>query len=283
MYNDSRKVSTLFNPSPGIYTQWSKGQDNIPSGVKHYFTKYSGIVGIELEIERFHCNPGSNIGRDEARFWTRTGDDSLKDSGIELISTPVQGPNIDYALLELEDILTKQTKQVHYFNHRCSMHVHINVSNLEMGQLHKLYVTYAMLEPYFFAWCDKDRRNNTFCVPLYIQQANWESLFVNLNTKESKRALKYLALANNHLEDYGTIEFRHMHGTKDMKLIRRWITMIQKLFKYATNERNPTPVPYETDTQDLAQRVFNTLLPVIPPYDSSTMPHATNAAYLLTI
>jgi hypothetical protein len=280
-FEDTRKIQDLYGSSPNTLSQ-SLFNSRAPRSLKpakYYFRKYTGILGIEVEVEHFLMSY-EELTKDRS-FWNRIGDDSLKDHGAEWISIPVQGKNIDYALTELNDIFTIAKSNEYYFNHRCSIHVHLNVSQMGIGKLRQLYITYALLEPYFFAWCDPNRKNNPFCVPLYIQQETFEKLFTTSIESEQK-GLKYLALANNHLSDYGTIEFRHLHGTDDMVLIRRWLMMIQKLFKFAT-ESTKVVDPFDETQEQLAMRVFNTLFPLIPRPDESTMDHSKNAAYLLTL
>lgn len=225
------KVKTFYDAHPEIPNQ--EGAREILEQVykieKGYKTPTE--IGIEVEIEK--C-----IKLAELKIFHQENDGSLKDAGIEFISIPIKDDNVLYALEELEYIYNKTPKSV--FSHRCSIHVHINVSKLTVGQLHALIATYLATENFFFSLVAPERRGNSFCYPLADLCITKEDIAPeNIDEK-----FKYAALNPHHLVDFGTLEFRHHHGTKNKKELLNWIETILQLYRYV--EKVPPLEIYST-------------------------------------
>lgn len=182
-----------------------------------FFGAYKNPIGIEIEVE----NRG-NIH--DYLYWNADDDGSLKHRGVEFISKPISGHNIDYALHERKLIFKEHHDWL--WSHRCSIHVHSYVGNMSMHRLYLLVALYAIYEPVFFSLVDPLRKANPYCYP--IQEVNPDHYGVGDTSG------KYCALnVGTGIRQYNTIEFRHMHGTDDEKTIRRWIQLIVKLVKYS--------------------------------------------------
>lgn len=212
-------------------------------------TKTPTEVGLEIEIEKVEELQGLSL-------WRYEPDGSLKDHGQELISVPISNHLLDYAMAEYESFLKINPKSV--FSHRCSMHVHVNVSRLTVGQLVALLATYIVLEDLFFHLVPEERKGNSYCWPLadaYLNRKNIEPQNLNEN-------FKYAAVNVHHLKDYGTIEFRQHGGSKNTKEILNWIETILQLYKFVEN-KNPSDVALLiknlntiSNYQDFAHQVF---------------------------
>lgn len=174
--------------------------------------------GIEVELEKVKGYHGM--------FWKQEKDGSLKDKGAEFITFPLKSELVPYALAEYVDILKHNNQSV--FSHRCSIHVHINVSKLTVGQLRALLATYLVLENYYFNMVNADRKGNSYCYPLVDARLTWE----NCQPHKISDHFKYAALNIHHLRDYGTLEFRHHGGTKNPLDLFRWIQVIMQLYSY---------------------------------------------------
>lgn len=191
-------------------------------------TKTPTEIGLEIEIEKVQELLGLHL-------WRFEPDGSLKDNGQELISSPISNHLLDYAMAEYEAFLKLNPKSV--FSHRCSMHVHVNVSRLTVGQLVTLLGTYIVLEDLFFSLVPPERKGNSYCWPLadaYLNRRNIEPQNINEH-------FKYAAVNVHHLKDYGTIEFRQHGGSKDPKEILNWVETILQLYKFVEN-KNPSDV-----------------------------------------
>ena len=185
---------------------------------KTKFGIYKTPVGIEVELENLR-------DLSNAPFWNVVADHSLRNNGAEFVSVPVSGKNIDAALASLRNILEKNMG--YETSVRCSTHVHINVSDLDRGQLHMLIALYACFEKLLFSLHDERRIHNPYCYPLtYLRNIN------TITARNNLEYMKYCALNTGHLSDYGTVEFRHMEGLESVEKLERWIQIIQKLVQY---------------------------------------------------
>ena len=181
-------------------------------------------VGIELEVENIH-EPLSI-----SNYWRIDSDGSLRNYGVEFISTPMKAKHILPAMQHLTSKLYLHNKPT--FTSRCSIHVHLNVQDLTWHQIYCLVLLYSIFEKHFFNVAGTKREENIFCVPLY------KSTQLNCLTK-LKASLtdwsKYTAFnlgpiyGSNHSGCLGTIEFRHLYGTLDSNIIMHWVNSIVKL------------------------------------------------------
>lgn len=197
--------------------------------IKTYFGKYKNPIGIELEIENvprefFNWKPPSNST--PPFYWKTVEDGSLKKAGLEFVSVPVAGHNIDYAIHEVARAF-ENTANLDY-SVRTSCHVHLNVSDEDNSFVKRLTSVYALFEPLFFSLTDA-RIGNPFCYPLTdIPPTNVRVL----------DDMKYCAFNIAPIRHYGTVEFRHLQGTRDWRLLRRWCQIICKLFVYCKSKTN---------------------------------------------
>lgn len=189
------------------------------------------LMGVEIEVE--------NVGRAGAMpiwpcFWTITEDNSLRNHGYEFITHPLSGVNL---IAALQTFFTALPAQAH-FSQRTSIHVHMNVRDLNAEQLTTLTVVYLALEKVLYNFVGKDRDKNIFCVPLGTTRTT-EKLFQSLMRLKSRiervqdEQTRYSGLNFGPLFSLGTIEFRQMAGTRDFEKIFTWINLLQCLRKYA--------------------------------------------------
>lgn len=196
-------------------------------------TEYSyrdpkAVVGIEVEVENvLKIDP--NIG---LVFWMVKEDGSLRNHGREFVTPPIPA---FYSLPALH-LLINGLNRDHEFTKRTSIHVHVNMRNLTASQVLSSLLVYHLAEPLLFEFVGGNRVNNIFCVPwttsehLRYYTGNSDSW----STLQSLRASteKYTALNIIPLETFGTLEFRHMPGTNDVKKIVRWIDMLTSIRLY---------------------------------------------------
>lgn len=192
------------------------------------------LVGIELEMENFPVSVEHSFGG-----FTFTTDGSLRASdtgvGIEAITKPVAikyVPGLLNAFYQRFGITEKN------YSERCSTHVHFNTLGLELEQVKTICLLYQTVERLLFRYIGHDRGENIFCVPWY--QCNMSYNIVNqMSTPDEahncfRRWQKYSAMNLIPVVSQGTLEFRHLHGTCDVKLITEWISLVAKMFEYAT-------------------------------------------------
>ncbi len=194
------------------------------------------IYGVELEIERIPA-----LGDMSLTGFTATEDGSLRNNGKEFISKPMTFSNLMWCL---NNFFTKNKFTEANYSERCSIHVHTNCLNLTLEQIQSLCMVYQVYEDLLFAWVSPERAENIFCVP-WSQTTLSYKMFdkdpANWITK-GKRWRKYTALNLLPLFTQGTVEFRHMPGTNDVKRIETWLQLIGCMFAYVQETPQTTIV-----------------------------------------
>lgn len=188
--------------------------------IKTFFSKYTNPIGIELEIEGV-TSEIRNLIRGHSLYWRYEDDGSLKVAGAEFVSHPLSGKNIDYAIHEFSQMTQGQE---FLYSVRCSTHVHLNLSFLDIEEFKNLILVAAMFEPLMHQLCTTERKNNPYCYP--ITQLDPKDAF-SVNPE-----LKYCGINPAPARTQLTLEFRQLHGTNDWRLLRRWVQLICKMYYY---------------------------------------------------
>jgi len=204
-----------------------RSMSEIPVTADYALPHPATSVGIEIEMEGLRGRRLHGL-----RWWDVKEDGSII-NGVELVSKPIWGTAITEALNEVRPHL--ECRQA-YPSHRSSVHVHLNVLDLEMPQISKMLQLYLIMEKVLFnqheSW---DRKNNLFCVPAYTSyriQEVYKSAIDKLNTNEVPYRLlphKYAALNPNCINTFGTLEFRHMGSSVDVEEIKKWVEVVLQM------------------------------------------------------
>lgn len=236
-----REVSVL-DPSP-YYSKLEAPVEVIDSNLE---------VGIEVEVEN-HILKKSPGG-----VWTSKGDGSLRNNGIEWITLPIPAKWAPYALRELlEESLSGEC----CFSPRTSIHVHFNVQSFTSAEVIDATLLYTALEPLFYKFTGRGRIKNIYCVPLMDT-----NLITGMGSQTLNNTIgtwsKYTGLNLLPIDELGTIEARHMHGTFDHRKISIWIRLWIKVLDYvrkmgtAHMRRMLLDLHQYTDYQQLLTDIF---------------------------
>jgi hypothetical protein len=205
-----------------------------------------GDIGIEIE-----CEGQNMIALDEA-VWRSEDDGSLR--GIYpttrceyILAKPLKIDAVPVALDELSKRL-KEAGAVLEFSHRCSVHVHVNVQQLEYQQLLAFMYTYYLLEEPFMTYCGKSRKGNNFC--LRLQDAEGVLEVVNHMFELGEEGIhhigqdrqRYAAMNFEALRKYGSVEFRGMEGNMNVRRISLWCEALVRMRQFAVRMDNPKTV-----------------------------------------
>jgi len=194
------------------------------------------ICGTEYEIEDVHVVKIKkfDIGTDNPYWFGDLGaikDGSLRNNGIEFVTRPVPFKRAIELFTELRDQLKLGSDP---YSARTSTHVHVNVASLSTDQLKHFVLLYALFEPVFFKFAGDLRKHNTHCVPL------GHTLLPGQYTKSIGTLVdiwsKYSAFNLKPVKTIGTVEFRHLFGTGDVKVYQQWLTMLKDLWECAYNK-----------------------------------------------
>ena len=120
------------------------------------------VIGYELETENCTQSPSiyTKIG-DKTNFGV-TVDNSLRGSAYEFISRPMKSK---HALSALGEFLKQAGFNVANYTDRCSVHVHVNCTDLELEQVSAISLLYTVFEEILFEFVGHDRDSNIYCVP----------------------------------------------------------------------------------------------------------------------
>jgi len=190
------------------------------------FRNKNCLLGIEIEIENVRSTLCGNLDY----YWAEDEDHSLRNYGKEYKSIPMRAYQIPYSIEYLKQLLSINNPK-YEFSNRCSVHVHLNVRDFTMEQLACFIILYCVFEKHFFHIAGTKRENNIFCVPLWTTD-HLPNLKKLVRPESYKTWHKYLALncgcifGSDNNKDFGTIEFRHLYGTLDTKILYPWINSI---------------------------------------------------------
>lgn len=181
------------------------------------------IYGIEIEVEDVRA---PIINYDKQPYWNITTDNSLRNNGVEFVSLPLTCNQIEYAMDQLNVSLPTTAT----FGPRTSTHIHMNVRDLTIDQITCLILLYTSVENLLFNWVGHERDQNIFCIKIteteYIQNL---IAFQSTPNEVVHYWNKYTALNILPIESKGTVEFRHLHGTRDKERLIQWINFLSCL------------------------------------------------------
>lgn len=175
----------------------------------------SQAIGIEIELEQVYL-------KTTPTHWKTINDGSLKDKGKEFTLAVWDTSALDelkhlYSFFEIKPKTTKRT----------SVHIHVDLTEFTEEQLTTLIKLYIIFERTLFRYTGK-RNNNNFCVPV-------QDRVITTLTSESfpKYSAIHLFPRTDNGDNLCTLEFRHLTGTTNIKLIHGWIKIIGDLTKAA--------------------------------------------------
>lgn len=192
-------------------------------------------IGVELEIENINYYNHSPIYPEIFNLWKPVADGSLREGTEFIFDGPMKGINITDALNVMQSFLDlyKRNGKPPVITDRCSVHVHLDVSDLNKDQLNNLIQIYYLVERVLFQYINPKRLKNNYCRAL--TNSSFKYSLKRLLKNDSQYDLisiikcecdKYSALNVLPVSSYGSVEFRHHHGTLDMNKVLEWINII---------------------------------------------------------
>ena len=219
-----------------------------------------GEFGIEIETETKEANyyPKDFFGESLAQEtpghgvkvfwhprsipeWTVTEDGSLRDFGREFVlKEPL---NYDLAMMAI-DSWGQATKDIRFTQNApsTSVHVHMNITKFTPLQLVNLFTLLVFFENLLTEFCGETRRSNTFARPCRCVDAILDNIRRMIDGIEngSKKSIvfspaqaKYAVLNLSTMSLYGSLEVRSMRGTTNPEEIKDWLSILNRLYKYA--------------------------------------------------
>lgn len=181
-----------------------------------------GTVGIEVETE------GENLPLHITNpYWKDEEDNSLRGGREYVLKKPISIGAVPKALLSLGDVFREQGTQLN-FSHRTSIHVHINVSQMEISDLKKFVFLAYMLDSVLAEIGGREIKGNRFALRLKDAQGIYFILkeFFEAERIPDQNEAKYSSINLCPINRYGSVEFRSMRGTFDTDIITRWCNLL---------------------------------------------------------
>jgi len=176
-------------------------------------------IGVEIELEKVQLKDVSILP------WKLVQDGSLKDNGLEF----TQAMWAKEAREELEHLYScfetppKATK-------RTSIHIHVDITKYNLEQLKALLYCYIIFERALMQYAGVWRQDSNYCIPVQdlIITRMREYTVADLRAVLRKYTAIHLMPENNDT-CYGTLEFRQLQGTTNIRYIITWIEIIKEL------------------------------------------------------
>lgn len=186
--------------------------------------KSEHAIGIEIEVE--NC---INL-REINAVWTVSEDGSLRNRGVEFISKPIAA---SFAPTILNHLLADILPTTCSFSPRTSVHVHLDMQTMTASNISDFLSIYCLFEKLMYQYAGRRRNKNIYCVP--IAETRLAAGFTHATLQRIPDWRKYTGLNLLPLATYGTVEFRHMHGTFDVAKLCGWIQLIVQIKDYVIN------------------------------------------------
>lgn len=207
---------------------------------EEYTPNRNNYIGIEIEVEGIGSGAYESWLTRAPRWFQVHSDGSLRNGGVEFITLPFDATYASSILNYFFTSLTR-TNPGFVFTNRCSIHVHLDMTDTTYWQFESLYQLYLCFERQFYEYAGDIRENSNFCVPVSAtpfeeyffstsKTRTWNTL---LNCIPDLDAAKYTGLNITRLRDLGTVEFRHLPGYKRVPWITKFIQFIIALKKFA--------------------------------------------------
>lgn len=207
--------------------------------------KTEGDVGIEIECE------GEKLIEIYTDVWRSEDDGSLRghfpDTRCEyILKKPIKVDEVGMALNMLKKDLDT-AGAVLDFSYRCSVHVHVNVQQMQYQQLLAMIYAYYLLEEPFMTYCGKARKGNNFCLRLADAEGILDTLTRLFSHPGNLKNVqldgnRYAAMNFESMYKYGSLEFRGMEGNLNVKRIETWCKALVKLREWAIKQDTPKAV-----------------------------------------
>lgn len=219
--------------------------------------------GIEVECEGLSNAMPPLWTEPFFKYWRTAPDGSLRNGGIEFISSPLVRASVPPALAALWPYI--ESGQVRP-SVRTGIHIHASCLGLDTDGVLRILQHYALLEPVLFNFVGIEREENIYCIPWYRAHdepkvvRNW----LEFNGRTARAPCKYSALYVGPLRTFGTIEFRHAPTWTNRATVLLWWKMVQALFRTHSTTYNVIDRWRAVGPHEFARGVFPRLDVALP-------------------
>lgn len=223
--------------------------------------RWDDTFGIELELENVRQREDGTIG--DFDYWRHHRDGSLL-GGMELVLNPPRnGPRLVSAINEFYAFTGEYTGGL-----RTSTHVHINASDLTVGQLRSVILfTYAIENP-LFRVVGESRKWCGYAMGLSeMAPRRFRNIMRTTSNQTFSSAIhaprggeRYYGLNVASIQKHGSLEFRHFPGAPTREELESWLDLVKGLKRLG----QAIPVPNILDALETEEQLMQALRRYIP-------------------
>lgn len=213
--------------------------------------------GIEVEMEPILNQPPA-INREYQSIWDYKGDGSLRNHGIEAITSPITLDRLDQAMEEFTESLDLDSFDP--TSPRTSVHVHVNYSDKTLSQVTNAVCLYILFEDLLLELSGRTRKGNNFALPISSAEGFIDDLAYALKKNEIIRFdnnARYASLNLCSLRTFGTIEYRSMRGLTNVNDIRAWVLLLSSFYEVSVKYNNPKEMFADSVDNIIPPRLFD--------------------------
>lgn len=218
--------------------------DNIPLFLnRDHFNGESDDFGFGVEIEQvnlgltdltrivqglgYACADDNRYGHSGYHEWKAVGDGSLHGGRNgqtgELRSRVLRGYD---GFVELRHIMLALKQAGSAVNSSCGQHVHIGIENISQRTQAMVIRAHSMFNDVFDLLLNPSRRNHDhYAAHTPFNTAMWNARCFETGEPYNARCDKYRSLNIGHYQDYGTFEFRSLHGSLNPRHTVSWLQL----------------------------------------------------------
>jgi len=181
-----------------------------------------GTVGVEIEVE------GDDLPLNIlSNYWKDEEDNSLRGGREYVLKKPISIAVLPKALSSLGELFKECGSSLN-FSHRTSVHVHINVSQMEVSDLKKFVFLAYLLDTALAEIGGREIKGNRFALRLKDAQGIYFILkeFFETGRIPNQNEAKYSSINLCPIGSYGSVEFRSMRGTFDYGVLTHWCELL---------------------------------------------------------
>ena len=199
-----------------------------PAGATYVANMISKLLDVRVEVQQYSSNHNNDR-------WIVKPDSSC---GMEISSPILKGKlGLSWIVKVVDAIKNDSNIKV---DDNCSLHIHVNISDLSTEQIGSVIANWMKCEPVFMDAMKPKRKSNKYCQ--FIGQSSWLTSYEKINPTYLIKAIgdyKYYSLSTYHYvkKNRDTLEFRIMcdEACKDPFTLKNWIKLILHFVDVTSN------------------------------------------------
>lgn len=260
----SGNVHREENSEMSTVAQYFGRRASYPTIEKHPLIVGTYLAGVEIELENM------NVGTPSFNYWDAKDDGSLRNNGKEFVfSSPWGGRDLYNAAIEIDGFLFDNHPEETW---RCSTHVHIDVRDMNVAQVKKMILAYAMYERILFQCSGAHRYKNNFCVALGFAQEQlntlgnaWSENSDQFFSRITEGWDKYSAMNLLPMSSFGSIEFRISEAKwrkgRLIRLVNRFLSLKEIAMNFTGTEEEMLEYMLTTPIQKVIRKGLPRVMP----------------------